>query len=320
MKIFKFILVFILSAIQTLCGAFIYNCFINPPKENIGIGNFQTEVSPLKTPGFWPGLIFLLLATAAIMWLRLAQTENTTHMVIFGVLDLILSPVSIIRVIVGTVLCLVLHESPELTFTEDAGEPVICYLFYVSGEGYVCDSPGKIFRTQLFGILPLCAALSGCAWLFISCLRGTIEVEGYYYPLSIIGIIAFSIILGYTKSETIVSSYQTWQTEFRNDRSGASSFHYGRGYANNQGNGWHKVSEFLTTITTEKTPGIVIRTILNILLSPIMVFGQLLGVVAALVGLFTHHVQSWLGPVNYYDVPGGRLQWIIGYLCSFTIC
>lgn len=317
MKTFKFILIFLLSIPQTLCSWKVINAFLNPITEQ-GF-TYATTKSPTETPGFWVAAIFLVVISAAVMWLRIGHEEYPWFLALFTVVDILLSPLAVLRVLVALIIAIATREAPETHFIDDADEKALCFLFYASGDGYACDTPGKIFRTQLFAILPLTALLSASAWLLIATLTERIAVRGVYYPLSFLGLTLFGVLLAYAKSETIVTSHSSYITEFRHGQSGSTTLRYGGNYASSQGDGWYKRSQWMSTWTSEKTPGLVIRTILNVILSPVFVFGQLLGVLAALVGIFTYHVQSNLGPANYADVPLGIFQWPLGYLCSFTI-
>ena len=303
MKAFKAIIIFLLSIIQTFIGCFIYAMIFEPPIDNSYQGwiGDPPRLSPFEAPGFIPALIFLLIISAAIMWMKLDELD---YMWLFIIFDLVLSPIAFIRTIVAIVLWIKSGDI-KLDFDDcdEMENKVICFLF-MHEEGFrVSSNPVAVFFTQLFAVFPLSCALTGSAWILLGAIFNPEMSSPLFWFLGIGGILLASSFFVYTKStEVETGSYKTSNT-----------------YVTDVGGGWYEVETFFSTETMYAIPHYTLHYVLTIVFSPIMAFCQALGVVAAFIGIFTDHIYSCYGQMDYRYAPLHVLQYPLGFLCSFII-
>jgi hypothetical protein len=133
MKKLKFALIALLSIPQTICAWKVVNSFINPPTKSGEIFGTTVKQSPTETPGFWVALIFLVIISAAVMWLRIGHEEYPWFLALFTVIDILLSPLSVLRVLVSLIIVATTKEEPELHFIDDASEKPLCFFALLRG-------------------------------------------------------------------------------------------------------------------------------------------------------------------------------------------
>ena len=319
MTVFKTIIIYLISLVQSLLGMFLYSAFLNPPKTSGPWGNTVT-LSPFKTPGFWVAAVFLIGLCLLVMWMRLDEMDMAAALLI---VDVILSPLAFLRTIVSIITWIATGDEPELDFRDagEMGEKVLCFLIYHDSTLSVSvESPAINFVSQLFVVLPLSCLLSGSTWLFIACKLGWVDPLGItLYFVAIAGVVAFSLLFVYTKSTEVATPYSHMVTRFKNRYTGDEAKVYGSGYATEQRNGWHKTEEYRETGSYYSTPHYALHLFLCVLFSPILAACQVIGVIFAFIAIFTDHIYSCYGQMDYSGVPLRVLQYPLGFLCSFVI-
>ena len=324
MQVFKTILIYLLSVPQSVLGFYAYSVLLNKPKkEYSALNNFSGTSEKWLTMGFWVAIVFLLLISLFVIWLRLTEDFELFHGALFTVLEVVISPVAFLRALISIVVWIASKDAPTTNFVDgmDMGDKVKSYLIYTDETYKATESPFNNFLAQLFLVFPLSALLSGSAWLFILRLTGKIEAEGgFLYFLGIVGVFALSLVYVYTKSTEVSTPCYVTYKKYHNYRSGKNGYvRSGTGYTPDRGDGWRYEETITTKEYAYSVPHYALHLFLTIVFSPIMVFTQAIGVIAALVGIFTDHVYSTYGQMDYSAAPLRVLQYPIGFLCSFII-
>lgn len=116
-KYFKILLVYALSAVQTLLGWYMF--------------------SPLMMDGsdvMWSSYIFGMVIHIAIclfvIWLRVGEIEFMFWPIVF---EILLSPIAVLRTLISFGAWIFRRESPELDFDLPSGtwDMMVCFLFHI---------------------------------------------------------------------------------------------------------------------------------------------------------------------------------------------
>ena len=324
MQVFKTLLIYLVSLPQSILGFYVYSVLLNKPKKDYSaLNNFQGSEAKWLTGGFWAAIVILALLSLFVIWLRLTEDFELFHGALLTVLEVVIAPVAFLRALISIIIWIVTRDEPATNFFDayEIGDKVKSYLIYTDETYTISAGPGSNFLAQLFLVFPLSALLSGSAWLFILRLKGVIGgTGGFLYFLGIVGVFCVSLIYVYTKSTEVSTPYYTVYTQYHNRRTGKNGYvRSGTGYTPSRRDGWDRVGTVTAKEYAYSVPHYALHLFLTIVFSPIMVFTQAIGVVAAFVGIFTERIYSTYGQMDYSSARLRVLQYPIGFLCSFII-
>lgn len=235
-------------------------------------------------------------------------------------LEVVLAPIAAVRPVIGFIMRLVFKAEIDVSMYSynEALDVVIGYLFYVN-----LDTDGEVSRvanffTQLLICLPVIAGAAYCAYRLISGAANSCADDN---PLTI-----YFWMLGSTFMPFLYCTIRKQPTEvitgfdphykFKNQYTGieatttSDDLLYPTVEARSAG--WEHVSGGYTSAYTA-------RFIFTILLSPVLLFTQTVGVIIAFISIFCPHIYSCYGMVDFDDVPVPFLQRILHFFFSFVI-
>lgn len=324
MQVFKTLLIYLVSLPQTVLGFYAYSVLLNKPKKDFSaLNNFQGTEAKWLTGGFWMAVIFIVLLSLFVIWLRVGEDFELLNGAWLTVIEAVISPLAFLRALISIVVWIATKDAPATNFFDaySVGDKVKSYLIYTDEKYKISGGPASNFIAQLFLVFPLSALLSGSAWLFILRLTGRIEAKGgFLYFLGVVGVFAVSLVYVYTKSTEVSTPYYATYKKYHNYRSGKNGYvRSGTGYTPNRSDGWRYEGTVTSKEYAYSVPHYALHLFLTVVFSPIMVFAQAIGVIAAFVGIFTDHIYSTYGQMDYSAAPLRVLQYPLGFLCSFII-
>lgn len=287
-----------------------------------------------KTPSPWSdgyqqappeiGLIIFTIVLLIGLGFLVAKLRNFEVFLGLGVvLEVLLSPIATVRLLVMLICRIVFHASidHDIYSYDEALDIVIGYLFYID-----LDSDGEIssvvnFFTQLLICLPVIAAAAFC--VYVVAVLGMAQSCNSVSP-----IVVYFCMMGSTLFPFIYCCIRKQPTEvvtgfdrdfvFRNRYTGdkvtkrASGNYYIDATDTAQELGWERVGGGYTSAYTP-------RFIFTILLSPVLVLTQAVGVIFALIGIFCPHIYSCYGMIDFDSLRCSFLQKILHFFFSFVI-
>lgn len=305
----------IATLIQTICGIVAYFYFFNPPMEELPAGN-MVPISPFEDPAFMGAFIIVVIFSVLITLIR---TGFEYIAILFALIDILLSPVAFLRVFVALIFSSNTRNDLKLDFLEirDFKDKVMAFLFYIEENSFARMTPVKNLILQIFVTLPFSALLTGSFWLLIASIKNNAGLIAII--ISCAAIEVFANFCAYTKTTEICRdgiSYTVTHVTSNYKYGNINTYKKGRWVSDDRN---IKTSYFETSDPVIFTPNFTAYTIWSIVFSPIMFFTQIIGIIAAVVAIFTDKITSSFGQVDYTFVNHRKLQFFIGFLCNFTI-
>ena len=315
------ILIFLLAILQSITGSYTVYAICQRVQASKPANNPYSGWNSAVAANTSIGLIIFCIVLLIGLGFLVAKLRGFDAFLGVGVaLEVVLAPIAVIRPIIGFIMFLVFKAPIDVSMYSysEALDVVIGYLFYVN-----LDTDGEISRvanffTQLLICLPVIAAAGYCAYRFIAAGVNSCENDN---PLTI-----YFWMMGSTFMPFLYCSIRKQPTEvingfnphykFRNRDTGTEATTdsndpiYLTGDA--RSDGWEHVSGGYTSAYTP-------RFIFTILLSPILVCTQAVGVIIAFISIFCPHIYSCYGMVDFNDVPVPFLQRILHFFFSFVI-
>ena len=303
------------TLLQTICGIVAYVFFFNPAMEELPAGNL-VPINPFEDPAFMGVFVIVVILSVLITLIR---TGFEYIAILFILIDILLSPFAFLRTIVALIFSSNTRNDLNLHFLEirDFKDKVMAFLFYIEENSFKRMTPVKNLILQIFVTLPFSAMLTGSFWLFVTVIKNNGGLI-----LAIIAAAAIEVsanFCAYTKTTEICkegASYTVTHITTGYKYGNIDTYKQGRWVSNDKN---IKTSYFETSDPIIFTPNFTAYTIWAIVFSPIMLFTQCIGIIAAIIAIFTDKITSSFGQVDYTFVRHRKLQFFIGFLCNFTI-
>ena len=118
-KFIKTLIVYVISAMQTVTGIFIWMAVIDPTSMN------NKAESVFDVNGFIPAVIILVVLSGIVMAIRCGNPFIT-------IVEFVISPIALLRSLISLILWIAKREMPELEYgyCYDTKDMIKCYLFY----------------------------------------------------------------------------------------------------------------------------------------------------------------------------------------------
>lgn len=287
-----------------------------------------------KTPSPWGGgyplappdislIIFTIVLLIGLGFLVAKLRNFEVYLWLGIVLEVLLSPIATARILVTLICKIAFHASVDhdVYSYDEALDIVIGYLFYID-----LDSDGEIsavvnFFTQLLICLPVIAAAAACDYIVVvlgiaqSC-NSVSPIAVYFCMLGCTFFPFFyccvrkqptEVITGFDRDFVFKNRYTGDKVKTR-----ASGNYYIDATDTAQELGWERVSGGYTSAYTP-------RYIFTILLSPVLLLTQAVGVIFALIGIFCPHIYSCYGMIDFDSLRCSFLQKVLHFFFSFVI-
>lgn len=304
MRIFRIIVTGILALINSLLTLGVIDA----------LSRQQGDATPL----------IALVVVSAVISLLISFTRKSKPFFIPWIIEFILSPLSIVRFLIGLIWSACAKNEFGLDVDGIDNEDVASYIstlfIYFTIDEEEERTPLGNFFVQLFIVLPMCALISGGVWLFILAPE-IIQLMGIFVIFIPLIILVVAIWLANMKTSD-VDIYVPERTSFRNSSTGAGKIVYGR-YGVTKADadaGWEAINLSAGYVNAKPIWHTVIYTVVLLVFSPVLVATQALGAIMAFVGVFTRHIYSNTGNILLRDVPLKILQAPLAVLCSFVFC
>ncbi len=308
MRLFKHILLFFITLIQTVCGWYVIIFFSK--------GDFESWGS------LFGCFMILIPLCAASLALRGEWIMGWT----LGIPEFLLSPFAIVRHLVGTVGYIASNTTYAVEFTyekdwmdlSDPLDKVTKFLF-----GFYFDGSYRITKlrniiTQLFLVLPVSALQCALVWAAIFGLLGAFDPFTTLFLF--MGNTLITYLLCEIRGQESSVSYYSGDYTFRNRHTGKK-----RTFHTDDRNSYYELSDSAREVGWEvESSGygsyFTSWYLFTWFLAPVHFFTQLIGFLFALIAGPRTHILSSYAKLDYEDFSLPFFQRILHFFFNFVIC